>query len=68
MTQEKLKGEALLQMFLKLSFANLSRIKIAIQCGYYTSTTAEDGKTAVKADLDAFYDAVLEAKGISRDY
>ena len=51
MSQERLKGEALLQMFLKLSFANLSRTKIAIQCGYYTSTTAEDGQSSIEADF-----------------
>ncbi|MEL4898196.1 hypothetical protein [Crocosphaera sp. Alani8] len=67
MSQEKLQGEALLQMLKKLSLAYVPRTQIAIQCGYSTSTTTEDGQPSIKADLEAFYNAVLEAKGISKD-
>lgn len=62
MSQEKLHGEALLQMFGKLTLAYLPRTQIAIQCGYYTSTKTEDGQLSMQADLKAFYDAILEAK------
>jgi len=63
MSEEKLQGEALLQMLRKL--AHLPRTQTAIQCGYYTATKTEDGQPSVQADLDAFYKAVMEAKGIS---
>ena len=67
MSQEKLQAEALLQMVEKLALTYVSRAQMAIQCGYYTSTTAEDGKPSIQAELEAFYYAVLEAKGIPKD-
>ncbi|MEM8779341.1 MAG: hypothetical protein AAGF26_10820, partial [Cyanobacteria bacterium P01_G01_bin.49] len=61
-SSEKLKGEALLKMAKEL--ANIPRTQMAIQCGYYTSVTTEEGQTSRQADLEAFYNAVLEAKGV----
>ena len=54
-----LKGKALLQKFNEL--AHLSKRERAQGCGYYTVT--KDNQ--VRANLADFYDALLEARGIS---
>lgn len=54
-----LKGKALLQRFNEL--AHLSKRERAQGCGYYTLT--KDNQ--VRANLADFYDALLEARGIS---
>lgn len=54
-----LKGKALLQRFNELS--HLSKRERAQGCGYYTLT--KDNQ--VRANLADFYDALLEARGIS---
>lgn len=54
-----LKGKALLQKFNEL--AHLSKRERAQGCGYYTLT--KDNQ--VRANLADFYDALLEARGIS---
>jgi hypothetical protein len=54
-----LKGKALLQKFDEL--ANLSKRERAQGCGYYTLTK----ENQVRANLADFYDALLEARGIS---
>jgi len=56
---QPLKGKALLQKISEL--AHLSKRESAQACGYYTQT--KDGQTRV--NLSDFYDALLEAKGIS---
>ena len=55
---QPLKGKALLQKINEL--AHLSKRESAQACGYYTE---KDGQTRV--NLADFYDALLEAKGIS---
>ncbi len=54
-----LKGKALLQKFNEL--AHLSKRERAQGCGYYTLT--KDNQ--IRANLADFYDALLEARGIS---
>ncbi|MEL6938078.1 MAG: AbrB family transcriptional regulator [Cyanobacteria bacterium J06598_1] len=54
-----LKGKALLQRFNEL--AHLSKRERAQGCGYYTLT--KDNQ--IRANLADFYDALLEARGIS---
>ncbi len=54
-----LKGKALLQKFDEL--ANLSKRERAQGCGYYTLTK----ENQVRANLADFYNALLEARGIS---
>lgn len=54
-----LKGKALLQKFDEL--AHLSKREKAQACGYYT--LAKDDQ--IRVNLAEFYDALLEAKGIS---
>ncbi|MDY6802197.1 MAG: AbrB family transcriptional regulator [Cyanobacteriota bacterium] len=54
-------GKALLQKVKELP--HLSRKDTAIACGYYTTT--KDNK--IRVYLTKFYDAVLQAKGISLD-
>lgn len=54
-----LKGKALLQKFHEL--AHLSKRERAQGCGYYTLT--KDNQ--IRANLADFYDALLEARGIS---
>lgn len=54
-----LTGKALLQKVKELS--HLSKRETAKECGYYTVT--KDGQTRV--NLTGFYDALLEARGIS---
>ncbi|MBV9387982.1 MAG: AbrB family transcriptional regulator [Chroococcidiopsidaceae cyanobacterium CP_BM_ER_R8_30] len=53
-----LTGKALLQ---KIKTSNLSKRELARECGYYTVT--KDGET--RTNLAEFYDAVLEAKGVT---
>jgi hypothetical protein len=54
-----LKGKALLQKFDEL--AHLSKRERAQGCGYYTLTK----ENQIRANLADFYDALLEARGIS---
>jgi hypothetical protein len=54
-------GKALLQKVKDL--AHLSKRETAKECGYYALT--KDGQ--VRVNLSGFYDALLEAKGISLD-
>jgi AbrB family looped-hinge helix DNA binding protein len=54
-----LEGKALLQRVKELS--HLSKRETAKECGYYTIT--KDGQSRV--NLTGFYDALLEARGIS---
>ena len=54
-----LKGKALLQKFNELS--HLSKRERAQGCGYYTITKSNQ----IRANLADFYDALLEARGIS---
>jgi len=56
-----LTGKALLQKVKEL--AQLSKRETAKECGYYT--LSKEGKA--RANLSGFYDALLEAKGISLD-
>lgn len=56
---QPLKGKALLQKINEL--AHLSKRESAQACGYYTK--AKDGQ--IRVNLSDFYDALLEAKGIS---
>ncbi|MEM8503483.1 MAG: AbrB family transcriptional regulator [Cyanobacteria bacterium P01_D01_bin.1] len=56
---QPLKGKALLQKINEL--AHLSKRESAQACGYYTET--KDGQ--IRVNLADFYDALLEAKGIS---
>ncbi|NMF82878.1 AbrB family transcriptional regulator [Nodosilinea sp. P-1105] len=56
-----LTGKALLQKVKEL--AHLSKRETAKECGYYT--LSQEGKARV--NLSGFYDALLEAKGISLD-
>jgi len=58
-TNAPLKGKALLQKFNEL--AHLSKRERAQGCGYYTLT--KDNQ--IRANLADFYDALLEARGIS---
>jgi hypothetical protein len=55
---QPLKGKALLQKINEL--AHLSKRESAQACGYYTE---KDGQ--IRVNLSDFYDALLEAKGIS---
>lgn len=57
-TQTKLAGKELLAKIKEL--ASLSKRETAIECGYSSS---KDGKTRV--DLTGFYNAALEAKGVT---
>jgi AbrB-like transcriptional regulator len=54
-----LKGKALLQKFDEL--ANLSKRERAQECGYYTLTK----ENQIRVNLADFYNALLEARGIS---
>lgn len=56
---QPLKGKALLQKINEL--AHLSKRESAQSCGYYTE--AKDGQ--IRVNLADFYDALLEARGIS---
>lgn len=60
---EPLNGQALLKKIIEV--CTLPRNKQAIRCGYYTIKTLEDGQSLQEANLQAFYDAVLAAKGVS---
>ncbi|MGL5939504.1 MAG: hypothetical protein ACRC2S_03825 [Waterburya sp.] len=57
-----LQGQALIEMIKEL--AQLPRNELAIRCGYYSVKTKENGQLFNEADLTAFYDAVLIAKGV----
>lgn len=57
-----LKGQALLRTMIEV--VHLSRNEQAIRCGYYTIKILEDGQSYKEANLIAFYDAVLTAKGV----
>lgn len=56
-----LTGKALLQRVKELS--HLNKRDIAKECGYYTVTKDDQTRT----NLTGFYDALLEARGISLD-
>ncbi len=58
---DALTGKALLQRVKELS--HLTKREKARECGYYTVT--KDGQTRV--DVTGFYDALLEARGITLD-
>ncbi|MGL5872272.1 MAG: YwqG family protein [Xenococcaceae cyanobacterium] len=57
-----LQGQFLIKMMIKVS--HLSRNEQAIRCGYYSVKTGENGQSFKEANLTAFYDAVLMAKGV----
>ncbi|NER78699.1 MAG: AbrB family transcriptional regulator [Leptolyngbya sp. SIO1D8] len=58
---DALTGKALLQRVKELS--HLSRREKARECGYYT--VSKDGQ--IRVDVTSFYDALLEARGITLD-
>ncbi|MGL6342192.1 MAG: DUF1963 domain-containing protein, partial [Waterburya sp.] len=61
---QPLQGQALIEMIKEI--AHLSRNQQAIRCGYYSVKTKENGQLFNEADLTAFYDAVLIAKGVKQ--
>jgi len=56
-----LRGKALIQKVKELS--DMSRREVARECGYYTETRKGD----TRINLAEFYEALLEARGISLD-
>ena len=58
---DALTGKALLQRVKELS--HLTKREKARECGYYTLT--KDGQ--IRVDVTGFYDALLEARGITLD-
>jgi uncharacterized protein YwqG len=58
-----LQGQDLVEMMIQLS--HLSRNEQAIRCGYYIVKTGEKGQSFKEANLTAFYNAALIAKGVA---